>query len=356
MKVKSIGEYIDLIKNNSYQNEKPVYADMNGLTQRTFFRGQSCNYGKTNNVASIFREQKNSGKEYSLTNEYMRRLSKTFNNLENNFARLTYMQHYGLPTRLIDVTTDALVALYFACQSNKVNGNEQDGVVNIFVSNSVSSDEKSKPIPTYFNSKSDTVEILSTLALMDEEKKSFIYDEIKKFQKKVLSIDNYSYDKFYMSKTNVLQGHSQDPEENEKMGEIAELYNELNGQYEIKCLYHDIKRDVGYFDEVIDFFNLLNPIFVEPLVNNERLRAQSGFFLFEPYESNKYNPELIHADISKRFGLEINGSKENQITIVGEKKKDILKDLDKLCEVNQASLFPDSSNIAEYVANSFLNE
>lgn len=38
------------------------------------------------------------------------------------------MQHYGIPTRLIDITTNPLVALYFACQGNP----DKDGVVFIF--------------------------------------------------------------------------------------------------------------------------------------------------------------------------------------------------------------------------------
>ena len=40
------------------------------------------------------------------------------------------MQHYGIPTRLLDITLNPLVALYFACKNEKEL--EKDGVVYIF--------------------------------------------------------------------------------------------------------------------------------------------------------------------------------------------------------------------------------
>ncbi|VFI63678.1 hypothetical protein LAP9571_02887 [Lactiplantibacillus plantarum] len=89
----------------------------------------------------------------------------------------SYMQHFGLPTRLLDVTTNALVALYFACQSHlDSEGYETDGIVTMFISNKTQNIDNY----TYYSSRSDTVEVLSTLALMDEVKKKAIYDSDKK--------------------------------------------------------------------------------------------------------------------------------------------------------------------------------
>lgn len=55
------------------------------------------------------------GQEYNLVNNFLALRPEAFQNLNSDFEILSKMQHYELPTRLLDFTTNPLIALFFAC-------------------------------------------------------------------------------------------------------------------------------------------------------------------------------------------------------------------------------------------------
>lgn len=66
--------------------------------------------------ASLFRLRRTcSTSEYDLLSQAERRAFPYLPDNGSCLERMTFFQHYGLPTRLLDITYNPLVALYFAC-------------------------------------------------------------------------------------------------------------------------------------------------------------------------------------------------------------------------------------------------
>lgn len=89
-----------------------------------FYRGHADKNWRL--LPSVYRQSMLSFEE-TLINEFLRRRPDEFSE-KDAFSMLAKMQHYGLHTRLLDVTENPAVALYFACCEK----DDRDGEVFLF--------------------------------------------------------------------------------------------------------------------------------------------------------------------------------------------------------------------------------
>ena len=118
--IHSVSEYLDCINRT-----RRIHVMSNTVSSFTFFRGQAN--VKWEISPSLYR--KDLFKTESLLLTEIKHICPS-EIPENRFDALVKMQHFGMPTRLLDTTTNPLVALFFACESHAEK--ENDGAVYIF--------------------------------------------------------------------------------------------------------------------------------------------------------------------------------------------------------------------------------
>lgn len=212
------------------------------------------------------------------------------------FDKLVRMQHFGLPTRLLDVTLNALVALYFATESGPASEPPHDGAVTAFAI----PPEREK----YFDS--DSVSCLSNLANMTFEEKA----EINRLRQSL-------------------------------KGDISNDRNItiFNKAATIKRLHQFIRAEKPYFLPIIDPIDLFKPYYVHPKMSNRRILAQSGAFILFGISPPK----------SMFFPNPID---ETSFIVPHGEKRDIRMALEGL-GINESTLFPEIDKAAARIRNRY---
>lgn len=298
--IKEIGKDITR-KGNLFYNSRtvePVFIkSINDLLKQiegfnlnnksVFFRGHSNLNHRI--IPSLFRNDMHHNNELTMYNELLRMRPGDFVDCNSTIERLVKMQHFGLPTRLLDVTRNPLVALYFACTSSQ----NTIGEVITFVA------ERNHIL----HHDNNIVTAISNLALLESRERndyiSYLLSENSYRNSLVNHLLKLSIDKL-------------PPEENEAKADALEGL---------------IKR----------------PYFINVPMNNDRIVRQDGAFMIFSMQNKDY-------DINKLCYR--NNSKRLLLLISPKAKAKILSQLN-LISINQSQLFPDIENTSRYIKEKF---
>ena len=119
--VENLSQFIDWIMGLKESEGNPSF-----LLNNIFFRGHASK--EWDLQAGLFRKVNANVNEHDIFKVASNRCWKEVSSF-SNLEKLIYFQHFGLLTRLLDVTSNPLVALYFACQEYKEKGKYKDGQV-----------------------------------------------------------------------------------------------------------------------------------------------------------------------------------------------------------------------------------
>lgn len=108
-KIVNIGTVNTLI-NNLRNIQDQLKGKLNGVS--VFYRGHANKEWSL--TPGVYRSEAAIKREDYLVHDLIRHCPIDFQNCHSSFEKLVKMQHYELPTRLLDISMNPLVALYFA--------------------------------------------------------------------------------------------------------------------------------------------------------------------------------------------------------------------------------------------------
>ena len=208
------------------------------------------------------------------------------------------MQHYNIPTRLMDITDNLLVGLFFAIESNQ----QVDGELIVLKQN----------ISDLKYTRSDSVSILCSLPPFSQKEKNSILD---------LSAN--------------LIDRNLKPEEK---------IEQLNEESIIKRLRHEINREKT-FEPEIDPKTFYKDLFVIPKRDNRRIIQQSGSFIICTLNINSRG--AINKD-----RLEDNNSLKQIFIIPAKMKGDLINSL-TLFGINNSTIYPEMEKVSDFIKEKY---
>lgn len=254
-----------------------------------YFRGHS-DY-RYEMVPGIYRKEKRwITHEHRLFREIMLKCPSDFKGNNTTFQNLVKMQHYALPTRLLDITSNALIALYFSCVGEREK--LQDGEVIIF---KVSGTEVK-----YFDD--PEVSLLSNLSKQD-----------------------------YLFKIR----------KRERISNSVDTYLDLASRDRIKMIMDAVQRDGCYMGEEIDSDDFKKVLCVKPEMDNPRIIRQDGAFLLFGMDEEKKMPSTLPDSY-------LYNDVYGRLIIKAEEKDKIISELESL-GISASGVYPEIEHVAGHI-------
>ncbi|AKG73466.1 FRG domain-containing protein [Salinicoccus halodurans] len=268
-------------------------------------------------VSSLLREEENLQNEDKIYFDIIKAFPEKFSNARYHLDYLKTIQHYNGKTRIMDLTTNFLIALYFATSSN----NEVLGELIIFDKN-IDKHLLEKFGPRYIKKvkrlNSDTIEILASLAALDYESKE--------------SIEAHAHSSSTFIDSNPINEF-----------QYIEIFNEYEN---VQRLVHEVGQVRLNFLPKIDPRHLLDVYFSDSTFDNERITNQAGEFIIHGLlPKNKVMKKL------NKYRYKAEG-KKRIILIDNKAKNDMLEHL-QILNIKESTIYPSLENTIKEIYKNY---